>query len=324
MDETLEQLRHQLAERGIGLELLRRESATTQATTAFVELTRGASSQIYTLLYGPKVPLSLLVKVPPDQHPLIYTSYVTPQRAEVMRRAGVQYLDTAGNTWLEFGEVLIEISTRAKPAPQRGTTHTSGYLFTPSRAKIIFALLTWPRLWDEPQRRIAECARTSLGQVHQTLAQLRELGYDPGQESPARASLLDLWAAAYPSGLGARIGVAGYHSDQLGPLRVSDSDGAVFISGESAVDDLLRPASLTLYLDDLDPMLPVRNRWRSDGTPNVIVRHTFWRSPDDSGTRADAVQRAPWPLIYADLLASDDPRVQAAAMTVRERHARRD
>lgn len=76
----------------------------------------------------------------------------------------------------------------------------------------------------------------------------------------------------------------------------------MFLGGENAVPDLLRPERLTVYVDDLDPMLPVGNRWRSDGLPNITVRRAFWHSPggpEKSGGSED-LPAAPWPMVYAD------------------------
>jgi hypothetical protein len=94
-----------------------------------------------------------------------------------------------------------------------------------------------------------------------------------------------------------------------------------FLSGESAVPDQLKPITLTLYVPSLEKSLIGLNRWRTDRTPNVFVRQQFWKSPDDVGIEP-GVQVAPWPLVYADLLASDDPRVRGAAKEWRARAER--
>jgi hypothetical protein len=59
---------------------------------------------------------------------------------------------------------------------------------------------------------------------------------------------------------------------EIGPVRDVHSDDPVFVSGESAAEDLLRPATLTLYVEELDPRLPVVNKWRSNGPANIVVR----------------------------------------------------
>lgn len=132
--------------------------------------------------------------------------------------------------------------------------------------------------------------------------------------------LLDLWAAAFPAGLAHRLTLATYRGE-IGQATV-DADGPVFLSGEAAVTDLLKPTSLTIYVVDLDPRLPVVNRWRSDGEPNIIVRRKFWNAPGVDENVPAGAEAAPWPLVYADLFASDDPRVRSAAKQWRDRHTR--
>jgi hypothetical protein len=84
---------------------------------------------------------------------------------------------------------------------------------------------------------------------------------------------------------------------------------------------------LTIYLAESDAKLPILNRWsRSpDQRPNVFVRRKFWTSPrpreEDPATTA---QNAPWPLVYADLVATGDARLGEIARTWRVHHARPD
>jgi hypothetical protein len=111
------------------------------------------------------------------------------------------------------------------------------------------------------------------------------------------------------------------------------SDDPVFVSGESAAEDLLRPATLTLtlYVEQLDPRLLVVNKWRSEGPANIMVRRKFWQAPHDSSSPGGAsrdpdgglawVRPAPWPLVYADLVTSGDPRVRTVARQWRDHFA---
>ena len=149
------------------------------------------------------------------------------------------------------------------------------------------------------------------------MALLAEAGYESRPVRPGQTPLLDLWAAAFPTGLAAKLTLAAFHGD----IDTVVSLGAMFVSGEKAAEDLLRPATLTFYVEQLDPRLPIVNRWRADGRPNIVVRRKFWHPPEgDPPTEELAV--APWPLVYADLLASGDPRVRAAATQWKDRHAR--
>jgi hypothetical protein len=129
--------------------------------------------------------------------------------------------------------------------------------------------------------------------------------------------LLDYWTAAYPTGLGKRLEIASYHGDPVKPLVMPDDKEQVFLSGESADGtDIARPATFTCYVERLDPKLPIANRWTSDRDrpANIFVRQKFWTSPRaiDAGDR-----NAPWPLVYADLMAAKDARLRQVAVTWR-------
>jgi hypothetical protein len=82
------------------------------------------------------------------------------------------------------------------------------------------------------------------------------------------------------------------HADDRVPVA-----GDVLISGEVAARGMLRPASLAVYVEHLESQLQIRNRWRSDGPPNIIVRRKFWTTPKGSTHDAGSLggqQNAPW------------------------------
>jgi hypothetical protein len=134
-----------------------------------------------------------------------------------------------------------------------------------------------------------------------------------------------LWTAAYPTGLGHRLEVARFHGD---PTRPVVWEHPVYLSGETAAGiEIARPSTLTVYLDQADPRLAIENRWsrNPDRISNIFVRHKFWTSPrpaeEDPMMRT---QNAPWPLVYADLMATGDARLGEVVRTWRDRRARFD
>ncbi|MGH3384031.1 MAG: type IV toxin-antitoxin system AbiEi family antitoxin [Nocardioidaceae bacterium] len=320
MDELLRRFKARLDDLGVTAKIGSALPARRGAHAVNVRLTRGASTQEYTLTYGLAVKLADTGRTDDANVPrLVFTTFVAPTSAETFRRAGVQYLDTAGNAWVTFGDVLVDVRGQRRPVGADQPAHAStGNLFSTARARVTFALLAWPQLWKAPQRTLAHAAGVSLGQAHNTLIMLTEAGYGPDRAHPAQAELLDLWAAAFATGLAKKLTLATYRGD-IDAVQTVNADHRVFLSGESAVDDQLRPATLTLYVEELDPRLPVVNKWRSDGPPNIVVRRTFWRAPDSSDSPPDGVHPAPRPLVYADLLTSDDPRVRTVAKEWRDR-----
>ena len=314
MTELRDRLIHQLERLGIAATVDEEGRETTGIIHAEANLRRGRSRALYALLMGAKVSLPTATRDETKRPKLVFSTYLTARTQDSYRRAGIQYLDAAGNAWLTFGDVMIDI--RGRPRPPGVTAPTDGIslnLFSAGHSQVVLALLTWPDLWTVPQRQLARASGVSVGQVNNTLSALAGAGYGPEHRPDRLSGLLKAWAAAFPTGLARRIALATYRGDVT---HVKASAGPVFLSGEKAVPGLLKPSSMVVYVDEFDPRLPVANRWRSDGLPNITVRRAFWGDLAASG-----VQGAPWPLVYADLIASEDPRVRAAAQEWSDQHS---
>ncbi|MDR7382666.1 type IV toxin-antitoxin system AbiEi family antitoxin [Promicromonospora iranensis] len=305
----------------LGLEARAQAGATAATGRAEVTVSRAAAAQRFDMLWGRGLRVSDLAGVPRGDLPrFVFTDYVPDTTGAAFRRAGVQYLDEAGNAWISFSSVLVDVRGRRRI----GSTVRSmprGNLFSPGSAQVVFALLAWPVLWRATRREVAHVAGVSLGKAHDALATLEGGGFGPDAMRRPDEDLLELWAAAYPAGLGRSLLLGTFHgsAEQVRPIDRTDR---LYISGEVAADSLLRPATLDVYVAELKPRLALVNRWRTDGTPNIVVRRSFWREPPDTrGPGGGGPVPAPWPLVYADLLASTDPRVRAAAREWKDRHA---
>lgn len=308
-----------LAELGIDVVVGAAAFLRTGVQQAAAHLTRGPASQDYSLLYGPDVRFDDASRARDVDAPaLLFTTYASPRAAATMRRAGLQYLDTAGNAWIEFGDVLIDVRGRQRPEPSARRPTSAGNLFSAGRAQVVLTLLAWPQLWEASRRAVAQAAGVSVGQAHNALTLLEQAGYGAHRVRAHHTDLLDLWAAAFPTGLATRLTLATYVGDADHLQRLS-ADEPIFLSGASAIRDLLRPVTLTLYVETLDPRLAIKNRWRTDGQPNIVIRRKFWNAPGDEPLATPLT--APWPLVYADLLNSEDPRVRNEAKTWRDRFA---
>jgi hypothetical protein len=319
MDATLARFASRLKE--LGIEVKFHSMRPNSHQRGKVRLSRGGSAQSYTMIHGSSITFADVARAGGAELPaLVLTTYATPRTADALRRAGVQYLDAAGNAWIRFGEVLVDVRGRPRTDHERLPKRGAGNLFSAGRAQVVFALLAWPELWHASRREAAHAAGVSLGQAHNALALLAEAGYGSDDVRPGQTPLLALWAAAFPAGLATKLTLATFHGD-VDELRVVSADDVAYLSGEKAASELLRPATLTLYVRKLNPRLPIVNRWRTDQDPNVVVRRAFWHAPHLDETDAGLLV-APWPLVYADLLASDNPRVRDTAEEWKKRHVR--
>ena len=322
MGDPTDRLVVHLAELGVSARVEAAPTARDGPRRAVLHMKRGASAHAFELVDGPDVRLTSACTSGAGREPVfVHTPHIAAKTGDAFRRAGVQYLDDAGNAWIKFGDVLIDVRGRPRPKDSTPRAGATGNLFSSGRAQVVLALLAWPELWKAPQREVAHTAGVSLGQAHNTLSLLAQAGYQRDQRRDGRADLLDLWAAAFPAGLAQRLTLAKYQGD-VEPVKTPRADDVMAVSGEAAVPDLLRAATLTLYVPELNPRLAIVNRWRADGEPNIIVRRKFWHDPVAPEAGAPGIDVAPWPLVYADLLGSNDSRARAAAQQYRESHER--
>lgn len=256
-----------------------------------------------------------------DAEPLLVSHHIGEVAAHRLRDRGIQYVDALGNAHLHFGGVLIDVQGRRQTSTRTARPKPTTNLVSPRRAQIIMCLLVWPDLLDARLQDLADVSGTSPSQVHQTLKLLDEAGYmkDGAVLRSRRDELIDLWTSAYPTQLSPTLDLGSFTSQHPGVWP--EVPEGVLAHRESAADELIRPATATIYVAALTPDVVRANRWTRSGRPDVFVRHRFWTSPherrDLTGT-ADA----PWLLVLADLLASSDPRPRAVAHDWRQTHAR--
>lgn len=246
---------------------------------------------------------------------------VNERSAEQFRQLDFNYLDAPGNAFITFEGVHIDVRGRRgatfPDAHDPPTTRGGVNLFSVKRAQVIFAVLMHQELLAQPLRELAAAAGVSLGQTQQTLELLGQYGFvDERRQLVARRrdELIDLWASAFPMGLGSEARTGRFAGEWR---RLEPADIAVFVSGEAATTDLRHAETAVFYTDEYPRELIRRRRWRrEDAEPTILLRRRFWRPshPDEPG-----LHEAPWLLIYADLLASGEARQREAAEVLRER-----
>lgn len=237
------------------------------------------------------------------------TDHVSTRAADMLRRRGVHFIDAAGNAFLEDDAWYIDIRGRHRPelARDRIRPEPAPNLYSAKRAQVIFALLTWRELLDASIRTIAEVAGVSIGIAQSTTKELRRRSLWPDHHT-ARSDLIDGWAAAYPDILARSLTIRSVRAEQLERFH-----GPVLASGEAAPSAQMRATSGVVYTDQVTTDLLIQNRWRTDGTPNLIVRRRFWSYTEP------VTGEAPPLLVYGDLVSSDDPRTRSVAAEYRAR-----
>jgi hypothetical protein len=322
---------------GIRVSSIERWESVIRGTPDDVELSRNNSSQLYTVIstlnamdgIGQTRTDDLVDRSTElgDRRHLVVADRINVRTMTTYRNRKIDYVDLAGNALIRFGDVYVDV--RGRNLAARKTTNESRHaptnLFSARRAQVTFALIVWPELLTLPIRYTSEAAGVSIGIAFQTIQLLRHRGYLLDEMNPyivRKSELIDRWTDAFATGLRNKLAIAAYRGEHLDVLS-GGSEAQWFISGESAVRSLVRPTTLTIYVNGLDSALIAANRWRRDGQPNIDVRQKFWKDPrqilhEDRGLEfQDLEHEAPALLVYADLMASGDGRQREAAQSFR-------
>ena len=257
-----------------------------------------------------------------DRPVLLVTTHVTPQTADRLRALGQQFVDAAGNAYLDGPGFLVTITGR-KPA-EKITIPRPDRAFTVAGLKVMFALICDQELAGAPQRTIAAAAGVALGAVPPVLAAMQEETYllVAGNQRRLRGTrrLLDDWAQAYARTLRPKALQGLYTTPNFDAwVKWKLDPGQARWGGEPAANLLvgyLKPGVLTIYAERLPPRLMVEQRMQKTsvhGTMQTVeLRKPFWGAALQYGGRPDIVPTA---LVYADLLATGDARcIETARM----------
>ena len=241
-------------------------------------------------------------------HPLIVTNHVTPPLADALRTQGIEFIDAAGNVFLNRPPLLVFVKgqrpTGREVLPERGRA------FQATGLQVLFALLARPELVARPYREIAAAAGVAHGTVGWVMAELPGLGYLAEVGGRRRLingeRLLGQWTEAYARTLRPRL-LLGRFRGSLEALytRTAQWKEDLLVGGELAAARLtrhLRPGTATFYAQAIDPKVVLNLVLRADAEGNVDFRRRFWTF------LGEEPRLVPTLLVYADLLAIGDAR----------------
>jgi hypothetical protein len=247
-----------------------------------------------------------------DKQVLLVTNYVNPVIAERLKEQGIWFLDAAGNAYINHNPIYIYIKGN-KPL-EKPATRPISRAFQITGLKVVYALLCNPELVNAPYREIAQTADVALGTVGWVMTDLTQLGFivdmgRGGRRLRDKRRLLERWVIAYPEKLRPRLEIARYKAPLPNWLQTADlHDFQALWGGEVAADKLthyLKPEIITIYLPEQQKTkFFIKNRLRKDPAGEIELLKTFWDINDDTN-KPSLVNPI---LIYADLIASGDPR----------------
>jgi hypothetical protein len=254
-----------------------------------------------------------------DKPGLLVAPHITSEVAERCRALHIPFIDTAGNVYLHAPGLLVFVTgqrPRLKDIPRADTTPRAT---TATGLRVVFALLYRQELLNAPYREMVRVVDVALGTVSGVFLDLQERGYitrsmRKGERrlvDPTR--LLEEWVIHYPLKLRPKLHPTRFRAptpDWWQHANVT-TYGARW-GGEVAADKLtayLKPETVTLYVRPRKDrgnvtQLVATYKLRADPKGNIEMLDTFWNVPADQ----DHPDVVPPILVYADLVASHDPR----------------
>lgn len=252
---------------------------------------------------------------------LLVAPYITREMAKRCRELHLPFIDTAGNAFIETPELFLYVTGEPRPETPRQQTFRA---LNPAGLQIVFALLCNQDLVRTNYRKIAQLAGVALGTVGPVIKDLEQRGYLRYQDEKTprmikQDKLLQEWTTHYPVTLRPKLRARRFRGDiqRLHQMDLTQLGG--LWGGEMAAERLthyLKPAHYTIYAGQPITKLVAAGRMAADPAGNVEILRRFWNCEPEPA-HGDA---APPILVYADLLATNDPRDIETARMIHERH----
>lgn len=271
---------------------------------------------------------------------LLVADYINPKMAIKLREQGVQFIDTFGNAYINQPPVYVYVTgNRQSGLRAVGTVTRAGAnrAFEPTGLKVIFAFLCDPNLVNAPYREIAEKAGVALGTVGWVINGLKaaklliDKGKKRGRQVANYRKLLDRWVEAWPEKLKPKQLVGEFVAEDpywWQTIEIGKFGG--YWGGEVAAakyTDYLKPKVATLYLPEEKRAQLLREarlrraaEWTEGGPATVLIYRPFWPEAFVVLYTKENQGLVHPILVYADLIASGDPRNLEVARKLYDEH----
>lgn len=266
-------------------------------------------------------------------HLLLVAPRVTAELAEKCRELDLQFIDTAGNAYLHGPGLFVLVKGQRfiegediQLAEQQGKR--AG---TATNLRVFFTLLCKPELLNAPYREINQVAGVALGTVGWAFNDLNARGLITGGKGKGdrvmleRLRLVQEWVTNYPIKLRPKLNPRRFRAPKIDwwkkvDIIKYDAQWGAEVAAEK-LTAYLRPHALTIYLHkeqgqkNLTRMV-AEHKLRADPQGDIEILDAFWDFEDEK----PMPETVPPLLVYADLIATLDPRNLEAAKLIYERY----
>jgi len=263
---------------------------------------------------------------------LLVAPRITNEIADKCRELNLQYIDAAGNVYLQNPGLYILVKGQRPIEEDHDTKDQEGKRAgTATNLRVFFALLCKPKLLNAPYREINKIAGVALGAIGWIFFDLNARGYVTGGKGKGDRILLEQqkltqeWVTNYPIKLRPKLNPRRFRAPTTDWWRNLDVTqyGAQW-GAEVAADKLtghLRPHAFTLYFHEENRQknltkLVVDHKLRPDTQGDIETLDAFWDFEDEK----PMLETVPPLLVYADLIATLDPRNLETAKLIYEQY----
>lgn len=254
---------------------------------------------------------------------ILITKHINPDVAEKLKKAGIQFFDTAGNMYINNFPVYIYV-TGNKPNSAI-TNKMPGNAFHPADLKMIYVLLCTPDLINKPYREIAAHANIALGTVGEVFRKLTALGFlldmgNRGRKLLKKKGLFDKWCTMYVERLKQKLLFERFSGPENWWQKYTINPVNAQWGGEVAaymITKYLKPQDITLYINQTEyKNVIIKNKLRKDNAGDIYFFKRFWGTITDYETK-NTVHPI---LIYADLIGTANQRNVETAKVLYEKY----
>lgn len=283
------------------------------------EVKRWAAHQIPSLVHS--------VAAAPDR--LLIADYLNANAANRLREEGIQFIDTAGNAYIDRPGLKVLIRGNTRPSVQRQNEDGQPIerAFQRKGLTVVYHLLTMPQLVTASLRTIASESGVSHGTADNVIKALEAGGFIAKGRGGRRRllekhKLMERWVTGYGETLAPKLLIGAFYGEDTGWWGKSDIEQfSATWGGETAAalyTHYLSPQVTTIFLPRANfSALMQRHRLRKPPPgmeANVRVMERFWAMEEQESTIVHPL------LAYADLIYSGDSRNAETARMLYDRY----
>jgi hypothetical protein len=258
-----------------------------------------------------------LLQYTTGEHLMAMANYITPKAKELLIEKNINFLDRAGNMYLEIPGMLIRIEGKSNSSIVSAAY--KGRAFSKSGGAVVFQFLMDPQLVNAPQRTIAKYAGVSLGTIPKVFEGLKKDGFlvklnKKDFKLVEYEKLLNRWIEVLDEKILPANFIQNYKPvTTSAKLLLTDGvvNGETQWGGEAAaalLTSYLTPEQYTLFTSNKEELL---KKYKLVPAQNgeIAVYKKFWNHSEYNRDYVHPI------LVYAQLIATGDSRnIETAEM----------